>query len=378
MTLDVLDDRFRDLVPEAVCLLKTLVECESHSLDKAGVDDLASLLAGEFELRGAAVRLLDCRSRGNALRADIGCSEAAPVLLLGHLDTVWPRGTTTRRPFRVEAGRAFGPGVFDMKAGLLLCLLVCDAVESRWVQVRRPIRFLFTADEELGTETGIEHLRTAADGCAAVLCLEPPLPGGAAKTSRKGVGVFRIRVRGLAAHAGVNHERGANAIVELSRQLVHLQEMTDYSRGTTLSVGTVRGGLAANVVPDEAEASVDFRVSSLEDADVLVRAAKTLQPVDRRCTIEVEGGLERPPLVRNASVIALFETARSAALESGFVLKEGSTGGGSDGSFTAAMGIPTLDGLGVEGDGAHAEHEHVLIEDIPRRAAFLARTVAAL
>jgi glutamate carboxypeptidase len=378
MTPDTLADRFKTLLPEAVRLLKILVECESHSLDKAGVDCLASLLARELDFRGARAQILTCSSRGNALRAEIGSTGPAPVLFLGHLDTVWPQGTTAHRPFRVNAGRAFGPGVFDMKAGLLLCLLLCDAIRSRWVEARRPVRFLFTADEELGTETGLEHIRSAANGCAAALCLEPPLPGGAAKTSRKGVGVLTVRVKGISAHAGVNHEQGANAIVELSRQLVRIQGMTDYTRGVTLSVGTVKGGLTSNVVPDAAEASVDFRVSTLEDADELMHALRALQPVDSRCALEIEGGLNRPPLVRSAAISALFEIARDAAAASGFLLGEGGTGGGSDGSFTAAMGVPTLDGLGVDGDGAHAEHEQVLIEDIPRRAAFLSRMLSAL
>jgi glutamate carboxypeptidase len=378
MNADELISRFEARLPDSLELLRRLVECESCSIDKEGVDRLADMLSREFDARRARCRVLRCKSRGNALYAEMGPPGLAPVLLLGHLDTVWPRGSAARNPFRIEEGRAFGPGVYDMKSGILLCLLVCEAISSAWIEPRRPVRVLLTADEELGTETGLEHIRVAAHGAAAVLCLEPPLPGGKAKTSRKGVGILTVRVIGRSAHAGVDHELGANAIVELCRQLVRIQALTDYARGITVSVGTIRGGTAPNVVPDRAEAVVDFRVPTAQDAAELEWTVRDLKPEDCRCTLSVEGGLERPPLVRSAGVVALYETARAAAAASGFHLGEGATGGGSDGSITAALGVPTLDGLGIDGDGAHAEHEHIVIGDLPRRAAFLSRLVASL
>lgn len=372
-------DFFQSRLNESLDTLRQLVEMESHSHDKPGIDALAEFLAAEFSSLGAEVEIFPDRARGNALKAhwrtDTG---RKPLLLLGHLDTVWPRGTALMRPFRVEGGSAFGPGVFDMKSGILLSLLACRALNEEIVKPGSDVIFLFTADEEIGTETGRPHLTASAPGCGAVLCLEPPLPGGRAKTFRKGVGTWRLRVRGVSAHAGVDHAKGANAIVELSRQLIRVQEMTDYSRGVTVSVGRFQGGTASNVVPDDAEAIVDFRVSAIADGQHLESLVRNLQPVDPRCTLTVEGGLNRPPLERTEAVIALFQKARNLAMELGMDLGEGSTGGGSDGSFTAAMGIPTLDGLGVDGDGAHAADEHICVNDIPPRAALLCRLVETI
>ena len=238
--------------------------------------------------------------------------------------------------------------------------------------------FLFTADEEIGTETGLSRLKLVATSCRAVLCLEPPLPGGKVKTFRKGVGEFRIRVTGVAAHAGADHEKGANAILELSKLVLQLQALTDYQRGVTVNVGKIRGGSAVNVVPAEAEAEVDFRVSTVSDGDRLEQRVRDLRASDPRCAVLVEGGLRRPPLERTPAVVELYQKARGVAFSLGLDLGEGGTGGASDGSFTAAWGIPTLDGLGVEGDGAHALHEHILVDDIPRRAALLARLTQTL
>jgi glutamate carboxypeptidase len=372
---------FQALIPESISRLRQLVEMESGSADKGAVDAIAARLAALFENEGCSTEILSCPSHGNTLRAGWRTGskvDARPVLVLGHLDTVWPAGTISARPFRVEGSRAFGPGVYDMKAGLLLSLLASRALKEGKSSPGRDVVFLFTGDEEIGTAEGLPHLKQAARECAAVLCLEPPLAGGKAKTFRKGVGCFTIRVAGLSAHAGVEPEKGANAILELSRQVLLLHGLNDQERGTTVTTGVIKGGTASNVVPAEAEAQVDVRVSSLEAGAAIETTIRSLRAFDSRCRLTVEGGLNRPPLERTPAVVALYQKARSAALELGMDLGEGSTGGGSDGSFTAAMGIPTLDGLGVEGGGAHAPDEYVEIGDIKRRAALLCRLLETI
>jgi glutamate carboxypeptidase len=364
---------------ESLQLLRRLVELESYSLDKPAIDGLADFMAGRFRALGAEALVLPVGGRGNLLRAVwAGSGALKPVMLLGHLDTVWPAGTLAERPFRVENLRAFGPGVFDMKAGLLLSLLVCEALAAGHVEPGREVVFFFTSDEEIGTEAGVSFLLPEAARCGAVLCLEPPLPGGKAKTFRKATGSFRLKVTGVAAHAGVDHEKGANAITEISRQVLKLHGFTDYDRGITVSVGRIAGGTSANVVPAEADAEIDFRAASLEDGLRVEREIRSLAPIDRRCRLEFEGGINRPPLARSDRVVALFRLARRVASEFGMTLEEGSTGGGSDGCFTAAMGVPTLDGIGVEGDGAHAVNEHILVGDIARRAAFIASLIKSI
>jgi glutamate carboxypeptidase len=278
----------------------------------------------------------------------------------------------------VENEKAFGPGVYDMKAGLLLSLLVSRALKEGRSRPGRDVLFLFTGDEEIGTEEGLPHLERTARDCEAVLCLEPPLAGGRAKTFRKGVGCFRLRVAGLSAHAGVEPEKGADAILELSRQVLRLHELNDRERGTTVTVGVIKGGTASNVVPSEAEAEIDVRVASVGEGALIESKIGALKSFDHRCRLTVEGGMNRPPLERTPAVVELYLKARSAALELGMDLGEGGTGGGSDGSFTAAMGIPTLDGLGVEGGGAHSPDEYIEVGDIQRRAALLCRLLETI
>jgi glutamate carboxypeptidase len=353
-------------------MLRRLIEMESHSADKPAVDRLAEFLAREFKARGSEVEILRSATSGNGLKAIWhGGGSSESVMFLGHLDTVWPPGTISRRPFAVRDGKAFGPGVFDMKCGILLCLLICAAFNEGRMKANGDVIFFFTPDEETGTHAGRPSLEAAASECLAVLCLEPPLPGGKAKTFRKGVGSITIRVAGIAAHAGVDPEKGANAIVELSRQIARVQRMIRSENGNTVNVGTIHGGTAANVVPHRAEAEVDFRFSSGRAGRRLEKRILQLRPYDSRCRLEISGGINRPPLERTPEVVSLYRRAKAIASSLGMKLGEGETGGGSDGSFTAALGIPTLDGLGVAGDGAHAEHEHILIADIPRRAALL-------
>ncbi len=377
MDSDELLGYFESRISESVALLQRLVEIESHSSDKAGVDRLASFLIDDFRARGAEARLLEEGVRGNLVLARWR-GGGMPVMMLGHLDTVWPAGTVAARPFRVESGRAYGPGAYDMKAGILLALLVCKAFRDGRADPGRDVLFFFTSDEETGTEAGLPHLSSCARDCRAVLCLEPPLHGGGAKTSRKGVSTYKVIVTGVASHAGLEHAAGANAIVELSRQVLEMQALTDYARGITVSVGRVGGGTASNVVPDRAWAEIDVRAATSRDAAWVDDQFRQRTPHDPRCGIRIEGGINRPPLERSDGVAALYHTARRAAAEIGMDLAEGSSGGGSDGSFTAAMGIPTLDGLGVDGAGAHAVSEYVEIADIPRRAALLCRLIRAI
>jgi len=370
---------FEALLPEALDWLEDLVRIESHSRDREGVERLAADLARRLATFDVCTEVLAAPPAGSTLRGCLrGVEGVPPVLLLGHLDTVWPKGTIDARPFRIGGGRAFGPGAYDMKAGLVLVLLVCRALKEGKCRRRGEVRILFTGDEETGTAGGLPFLKESATGCRAVLCLEPPLPGGKAKTFRKGVGVFRIRVRGIAAHAGVEPERGASAILELCRQVVTLHGMNRPDSGISVSAGIIRGGTASNVVPAEGEAEVDVRIASIEQGIALEAGIRGLRPFDSRCSLEIVGGMNRPPLERTEAVVDLYRKARAAAMELGRTLGEGGTGGGSDGSFTAAMGIPTLDGLGVDGGGAHAEDEHVEISDLPWRAALLCRLLEAL
>jgi glutamate carboxypeptidase len=363
---------FQDRLDRDLPLLRRLVELESHSLAKEGVDRIAGWLAAEFEARGAVVETIPFRESGNALLARYQSGNSAkPVMFLGHLDTVWPVGTIADRPFRIQEGRAYGPGIFDMKAGVFLCLLVCHALHQRRVIPDRDVVFFFSPDEETGSVGCLESLERTARTARAVLCLEPPLPGGKAKTSRKGCGTFHLQVSGVEAHAGLEPEKGASAILEISRLILRLQHMNRWDRGQTVQVGTVHGGSAVNVIPGSARAEVDFRFTSLAEGRRLERRIRGLRCHDPRCAVKIEGGISRPPLERTPAVARLYEQAKGMANRLGMDLGEGDSGGGSDGSFTAALGIPTLDGMGAEGDGAHAGHEHVVISDLPRRAALL-------
>jgi glutamate carboxypeptidase len=365
-------NHFSANLESSLALLQHVVEMESHSLCKHGIDQLSEFLAREFEAHGAQAEISPSEDRGNVLKAVWrGCGSGRPVLFLGHLDTVWAPGTIVDRPFALKDGKAYGPGVFDMKGGILICLLVCRAFSEQRPRMNGDVIFFFASDEEIGSAASLPLLATTAKNCRAVLCMEPPLPGGKAKTSRRGVGTFHVRVAGLAAHAGVDHEKGASAILELSRQVIRLQKMTSYDRGVTVNVGTIHGGSAVNVVPGMAEAEVDFRFATMADGQNLERRIRRMQPHDERCRLEFEGSINRPPLERTPAVAMLFQKAKRIASSIGMELDEGATGGASDGSFTAALGVPTLDGLGVEGDGAHAAHEHILIHDIPQRATLL-------
>jgi glutamate carboxypeptidase len=288
------------------------------------------------------------------------------------MDTVWPLGTLALRPVRIEDGKLYGPGVLDMKAGIVIAMTALQGMADLGLRPAAPIVLLCTGDEEIGTHESRGLLEAQARQSRLVLCLEPSIPGGALKTSRKGTGSFHVRTIGRAAHAGANHKNGINAIEEMAHHILALQTLTDYSLGTTVNVGTIQGGIAPNVVPDICEASVDFRITQTSEVGRLFQAAAALQPHHPEAQVEVDSELNRPPMPRDALMAATFAKAQAIALRHGWELGEGSVGGASDANFTAALKIPTLDGLGADGDGFHAAHEHVLISSLPQRAALLA------
>ncbi|HEX8969766.1 MAG TPA: M20 family metallopeptidase [Chloroflexota bacterium] len=369
----------RELEPrraEMIDLLGRLVSVESPSDDRACLDRCAVLLESVFDGLGALERVEpDDADRGQHLRLEVqgADGEAAHAVALCHYDTVWRVGTLGELPFDVDAeGVARGPGCFDMKGGIVVLYFALRALRDRGLRPRRRLEVLFTSDEEIGSRTSRPLIERAAEGAAVVYVLESPLPGGTLKTARKGTGDYLLRITGRAAHAGVEPEKGISAIGELAHQILALQALNDYARGTTVNVGVVRGGTRSNVVAAEAEAHIDVRVASLAEASRLDAAIRGLQPRLAGAVLDIAGGLNRPPMERSAAMAALFERARQIAAAMNVELHEGSTGGGSDGNFTAAMGVPTLDGLGPEGEGAHAAHEHVLTHSFPRRVALLA------
>jgi glutamate carboxypeptidase len=355
--------------------IEALVRLESPSTDKAAVDRCGAELAARLTACGATVTRVAAAERGDHLLAEIA-GDGAPLLLLGHFDTVWPVGQLSRMPLVHDhkTGLLHGPGVFDMKAGIAVSMLALRALADEPEGVP-PVRMLWTTDEEIGSGTSRSLIESVARECRAVLVLEPSLPGGGAKTSRKGVGEFELIVHGVSAHAGLDPDKGASAIHELAHQILAIEALQDPARGITLNVGVVEGGTRTNVVADRARAAIDVRVPTLAAAAALTSKLAALRPRSGRTRLELRGAISRPPLERTAAVASLFEMAQSVARALGVELVEGSAGGGSDGNFTGAVGVPTLDGLGPRGDGAHALHEHVVVEDLPWRAAFLAALI---
>lgn len=356
-------------------LLRELVEIESPSTDPAAVARLAERLARELEASGLSAERLPVAGGGPVLRA-ASPGPGAPVMLLGHLDTVWPAGTVQSRPLRREGDALYGPGTFDMKGGLVVALFALRALRERGPLPA--VSVFFTPLEEVGCEPYRTRMEEEMLRSAAVLDFEPAWPGGAVKTQRKGSGSVLMRARGRAAHAGADFEKGVNAVVELARQIQAASALTDVTRGITVNVGVVRGGLRPNVVPDLAEAEVDFRVRTVEDGRRLEKELHGLRPQDPRVKLEVEGGLHYPPMERTPAVAGVYQQAREVAEEMGMELRETTTGGASEASFAAALGRPTLDGLGPDGDGAHAEHEHVLVSSMAPRVALAAGLIARL
>jgi len=308
-----------------------------------------------------------------------GASEHRQILVLGHLDTVYPLGTLRRQPFRLRGGAALGPGTFDMKGGLVIALAAVDALRSAGIHPRKKIVFLWTTDEEVGSTTSRRAIEREALRSDAVLVLEPALGReGRLKTARKGVGSAEIIVTGRSAHAGVDPEKGVNAVHELSLQIARLVQMNSPQRGITVQATVVQGGTTPNVIPAEARAQVDIRFARMADAKMVEQKLRGLRPILKGAHVSVRLSPSRPPLERTAEVGSLFRQAQAIAREMGIALSEAVTGGGSDGNFTAALGVPTLDGLGAVGDGAHSPREHIVIRKLPERAALLAALLAAL
>jgi glutamate carboxypeptidase len=367
---------FTPYTDEMLALLTRLAEIESPTTDKPALDRFGAVLADELGALEAEITVLPQAVAGDHLIAKWGIAqpEAArpPILILCHMDTVFDMGTLARFPVYTEAGILHGPGVFDMKGGIVLALFAVRLLRQAG-SLARPLTILFTSDEETGSATSRPLIEALARQSAAVFCLEPALPDGSLKTARKGTGEIEIVARGRAAHAGTDHAQGRNAIAELAAHILSVQALTDYARGTTTNVGVVSGGSRPNVVPAEARAQVDFRVSEVGEVGRLQAWVDGLQPVLEGCSVEARLALNRPPMPRDAVMAAAFARAQAIARPLGLELSEASTGGGSDANFVAPLGLPVLDGLGVRGSGAHSEREHVLVASLPERAALLAR-----
>ena len=357
--------------------LRQLVEMESPSGDKARLDQLSQVIADEWSELGLAVSVQNKAESGNHLLIRWDPSgvdlQLQPWLVVGHFDTVWPVGTLEKMPFRQDSHVIYGPGTYDMKADLVMAWLTVFEMQKTGIKPSRPVVFLWTTDEEVGSTTSRELIESQARQAYAGLVLEPPLANGALKTARKGVGCYRLEVQGRSAHAGVEPEKGRSAIVELAHQILMIQSLARPDLGTTLNLGQIGGGTANNVVAESAWAEVDARVSTMEEAERLDDEMQSkLKPVTADVVLTISGGLNRPPMVRTPETVRLFERAKVIAGRLGVDLMEGATGGGSDGNFTSAVGCPTLDGLGLEGAGAHAPHEQIDLRSVPFRATLLA------
>ena len=367
--------------PEILALMKALVETESPSGDASGSRQVVDLLvAAAHGLNGVhSIERVAVADSGEHLviRAFQTGATRGDVMLVGHTDTVHSRGSLATNPWRSEGERIFGPGIFDMKANCVLALEALRALEHTGVRPSHGVTLALTCDEEVGSFSGwplLERLaRDHQPTCAFVL---EPSVAGRVKTGRKGTAMFTMTAEGRAAHAGLDPEKGANAILELARQIARLYELNN-DGGITVNAGVIRGGTRSNVVAAEAVAEIDVRFSTEAEAQQILTTLRQPPPFDERVRVTVTGGINRPPLERTAAVAGLFEQARSIALSLGFELGESQVGGASDGNFLAAMGIPVLDGLGVDGDGAHAINEHILAGAIPRRGALLAGLIAS-
>lgn len=357
-----------------IARLRRFVEIESPSTHKPSVDRFGAAVADELRALGARVETDSQSKTGNHIIGNFG--EAAKpgqgILIMCHLDTVHELGALEKNPPRQQEGRFYGPGTIDMKASVVQVLTALRALIAENKLPSRPITALFTSDEETGSESSRALIEQLAAQSALTLCMEPALGDGSLKTARKGIGGFDVVVRGRATHAGTDHENGVNAVQEMAHQILALQGMTDYKRGTTVNVGVVGGGTRSNVVPDECRAEVDIRVVTPEDAEATCQAILSLPAVNPKATVTVTGGMNRPPMPRTAIIGAAFETAKRIGAELGLSFGEGHTGGGSDANFVAPLGVPVLDGLGPMGNGAHSEREHLLIRSLPERTALLA------
>jgi glutamate carboxypeptidase len=361
---------------EMVEMLCRFVQVESPSGNWQALGEMADLLATEFAKLGGVPKLHQQEKAGDHLQIDFAGKQGEPLLLLGHYDTVWEVGTLASMLCRVERGRVWGPGAFDMKGGIVQMMFALRALRELRGGLPRPVMVLLVSDEEVGSATSRAITESLAKKSAAALVCEPAQSAeGALKSARKGVGEYKLRVTGKASHAGVDFPAGQSAVHELARQIIKIEDFTELDRGITVNVGVIRGGTRTNVVAAEASAEVDVRIAKLSDAARVEKKFRSLKPFNKKCKLSVTGGINRPPLERSPAVAQLFAIAHKIAASHGWKLKEASTGGGSDGNFTAALGVPTLDGLGAVGEGAHAINESVVISELPRRAALLAELI---
>jgi glutamate carboxypeptidase len=351
-------------------LLKLLVETESPSHDKAAVDRVGAIVAEEVRKLGGAVETIPNQDTGDHIVSRWENGNGG-ILLLCHMDTVFPCGTIQKFPYRETGDKIFGPGTSDMKAGIVIALAAIE--EARKQGLRRPVTLLCTSDEEIGSHTSRALIESLAKESALVLVMEPALVDGSLKTWRKGTGGFQVKTRGRAAHAGGEHEKGRNAIEEMSHQILAIQKLTDYSKQTTLNVGVIQGGTVSNVVPEECSIQVDVRVMQPGEWARIETEMKNLKPVLDGTTIEVSGGQNRPPMPFDDRMKVTFEKAKSIAARIGMNLTAGGTGGGSDGNFVAALGIPLLDGMGAVGEGYHSEREYIFASSLEQKTKLIAK-----
>jgi glutamate carboxypeptidase len=372
--MKITNEYFNQQTAKMLADLTTLVEIESPSHDKAAVDGVGRMAAAWMWEAGAQVEIHHQPNTGDCVlgRWNGADSSARPIMLLAHMDTVWPVGTLAERPVRVEDGKLYGPGALDMKAGIVIALAALRGLQALELAPSAPVNLLCTGDEEIGTHESRALIESLASQSQVVLCLEPAIPGGALKTARKGTGLIHLTARGRSAHAGADHAQGVNAIEEMAHHILALQALTDYSRGTTVNVGKIHGGIASNVVPDTCKIVVDFRVTLSEEVARLSQAVQSIKPHHPQAQVEARLSVNRPPMPRDALMAETFAHVQAIASRYGWQLAEGSAGGASDANFTAALGVPTLDGLGADGEGFHALHEHVVIASLPQRAALLA------
>jgi glutamate carboxypeptidase len=365
--------QFKANQPILLQTIREFVEIESPSDNKPAADKMGAYLAKKFAGIGGMPRIHPATDHGDNVQIDFpGRNKQKPVLLLGHFDTVYPLGTLRTMPCHVADGRMHGPGVLDMKSGIALMLHAIEALQSWPGGLPHPVTVFLVSDEEVGSYSSRAITESLARQSAAVLVLEPAGPRGAVKTARKGVGEYTLSVKGVASHAGLDPGKGHSAIVELARHITTLWKMNDRKRGLSVNPGVIRGGTRTNVIAAEAVVEIDVRIKEASQSGLVDRKLRALKPVDRHCRLNIEGGINRLPMERNAGVIALYKKARGIAQQIGWTLDEAAVGGGSDGNFTAGIGIPTLDGMGAYGEGAHAVHEHIVISELPRRALLLA------
>jgi glutamate carboxypeptidase len=359
---------------EMVRTIRELVEIESPSDSKPATDRIGTFLAEKFTALGGDTKLHHVQDFGDHLQVNFpGRGNTKPILLLGHFDTVYPVGTLETMLCGVAGDRLHGPGVLDMKSGIALILHAIKALQAWNHGLPRPVTVFLVSDEEVGSASSRKITEALAKESAAVLVLEPAAGlRGAVKTARKGVGGYALKVKGVAAHAGLDPGKGHSAIIELARQILAMSKLNDLRRGLSVNPGVIQGGTRTNVIAAEASVDIDVRIKSAKQAAGIDRKLRSLKPYDKHCKLEIAGTINRLPMERTAGVVALYEKAQEIAKQVGWKLQEAAVGGGSDGNFTAGMSIPTLDGMGGVGEGAHAVHESIVMPELPRRALLLA------